>query len=725
MAEQVETEQISGHVERVTFHSADTGFAVLQMKLRGQRDLESVIGKIADVQPGEHVVAEGRWVMDRQHGRQFKAEILKSTPPDSPEGIVKFLGSGLIEGIGPVYAKKLVDKFGRDVLEVIEHRSAKLEEIDGIGPTRRKRIKESWQEARQVREIMTFLMSHGVSTARAFRIYKSYGDKAMTKVQADPYCLARDIRGIGFKTADQIASHFGIDAASPLRARAGIEYMLLQRSQSGHIATPRDELVDITHQELDIPRDILEEALLHGLAKKRLMLETRLAADAPLVYPAHLHRAELELVEDLARLMAQEPPIADADEDKALSWVQEKIGLELAPQQLDALRMALSSKVMIITGGPGVGKTTLVKALIQLFKARNLKVSLAAPTGRAAKRMSESSGSPARTLHRLLIYDPENGGFKHHRENPLKGDIWILDEASMIDLPLASQVLRALPDHAVLILVGDVDQLPSVGPGSVLRDVIDSKRIPVQRLTEIFRQAEGSQIVQNAHRVQRGEAPLSCTPQYPGDFYVIPVEEADAVWDRIRGLYAGKLKQRFGLNPLRDAQILSPMQRGGLGARAFNQQVQALINPRGDQVERFGIIFREGDRVMQLLNNYDKECFNGDMGEIAGIDREEQELWVDFGGRKVTYRFHELDELQLSYAVTIHKSQGSEYPCVILPLHTQHFVMLQRNLLYTGITRGKQLVILVGSMRAIRMAVQNQDSTRRLSCLKARLQERL
>jgi exodeoxyribonuclease V alpha subunit len=715
-----ENEEISGSVERVTFHNEDSGFAVLRVLVKGQREPVTVLGKVPAVSPGEHLVARGSWVMDRTHGRQFQAEMLRTTPPDSLEGIEKFLGSGLIQGIGPVYAKKLVGHFGREVLDIIDQRSARLEEIGGIGPTRRRRIKEGWQEAKLVREIMTFLMSHGVSTARAFRIYKTYGEKAMARVQADPYCLARDIRGIGFKTADQIARHFGIEANSPLRARAGVEHVLGEFSARGHSACPRDELVRLASETLGIEAEALEAAVLHGLAEKRLILEVRLAEN-PLVYLAPMHRAECELAEDLRRLLETPPPCMDIDVEKALAWVQKEIKLELAAQQQEAIRKALRSKILVITGGPGVGKTTLVHSLIKLFKARKLEVRLAAPTGRAAKRMSETTGCDAKTLHRLLQFDPATGGFKHDRAHPLKGDVFIFDETSMLDLPLAHQAVRALPSDAVLILVGDVDQLPSVGPGAVLRDLIDSNAVPVVRLTEIFRQAAGSAIVTNAHRIHQGEYPVTCTPQHPGDFYLLPVEEPEQLWERIRGLLAGKLKSRFNIDPATQAQVLTPMQRGGLGARALNVEIQKLLNPAGESVERFGSTFRVGDRVMQTFNNYEKDVYNGDMGQIIALDPEEQELWVDMGGHRVSYRFSELDEIVLSYAVTIHKAQGSEYPCVILPLHTQHYMMLQRNLLYTGVTRGKKLVILVGSPKAISMAIRNADTNRRIGCLRQRL----
>lgn len=713
---------LSGMVERVTFHSEDTGFSVLKVNVKGEKDLVTVVGRIPSVSVGEFLTAEGDWIMDPTHGRQLKASLIRTSPPDSPAGIEKFLGSGLIKGIGPVYAAKLVEKFGAEVLEIIDKHSARLQEVEGIGKTRRQRIKDSWNETKVIREIMTFLLSHGISAARANRIYKTYGENAMARVQSDPYCLARDIRGIGFKTADEIARGFGIEADSPLRARAAVEHTLQELASAGHCAYPRDELIREGSDSLEIAPEVLEQAVLDGLAGKRLMLDTS-HTSTPLIYLAPLYKAETDLASDLTALNQGASPLEDADPEKVLSWVGSRLGFELSENQANAIRQALLSKMLVITGGPGVGKTTLVKALIEIFRARKLKVKLAAPTGRAAKRLSESSGAHATTLHRLLVFDPASGGFKHDRSHPLKGDVFIVDEASMLDLPLAHQLVRALPRRAVFILVGDVDQLPSVGPGSVLQDVIQSDCVPVCRLTEIFRQAANSRIVTNAHKVNRGEIPVSCTSSDPGDFYHLPADTPEEVWSRIRGLLAGKIRSSFRLDPRRDVQVLTPMQRGQLGARTLNQEIQALLNPSGDSVEKFGIRYRVGDRVMQVQNNYDKEVFNGDMGTLVALDREEQQLWIDFSGTKVSYGFNELDEVVLSYAVTIHKSQGSEYPCVILPLHTQHYVMLQRNLLYTGITRGKQLVIVVGPSTAIRMAVQKSDTGTRTTLLGERLKQ--
>jgi exodeoxyribonuclease V alpha subunit len=452
------------------------------------------------------------------------------------------------------------------------------------------------------------------------------------------------------------------------------------------------------------------------------MLETNYVS-TPLIYSAPLHRAELDLARDLQLLNEGPSPLIDAEPEKVVDWVQTRLGFTLAEKQRDAIRQALVSKVLVVTGGPGVGKTTLVNALIKIYEARKYKVQLAAPTGRAAKRMQETTGHYAQTLHRLLIFDPETGGFKHDRAYPMKGDVFIIDEASMLDLPLANKLIAAIPKEAVLLLVGDVDQLPSVGPGSILRDIMRSETVPVCRLTEIFRQAADSQIITNAHRINKGEFPVSCSPKNPGDFYHIEAESAADVWSKIRGLLGKRLREHFHLDPLRQVQVLTPMQRGELGARNLNEAIQKLLNPAAEGVERFGVRYQVGDRVMQVLNNYEKEVFNGDMGQLVGIDQTDQLCWVDMGGKKVEYGFNELDELSLSYAVTIHKSQGSEYPCVILPLHTQHYMMLQRNLLYTGVTRGKQLVILVGPSKAIRMALQHADSQKRVSLLAERLKD--
>jgi len=715
--------RIEGSVERVTFHSDETGFCVLQVKAKGQRNLVTVVGTLPNIVPGEWIDATGAWVVNKQHGRQFQSETMKTAPPDSLVGIEKFLGSGLVKGIGPVYASKLVEKFGKEIFDVIETQSALLEKVEGIGRVRRMRIKDGWNETRAVRSIIAFLMSHGVSTARAFRIHKQYGEKAIQHVKADPYCLARDIRGIGFKSADKIAESVGIEKTSDLRARAGVEYVLLEITQEGHCAFPRSDLVQKAVEILDIPDEIVERAVDYGIGNQRLVEEARGPHGDPLIYLANLHRAETTLTEDLTRLAEGKHPCPPIKVEKAIEWCEEKIGLELAPAQREAVRAAVVSKVMVMTGGPGVGKTTLVNVIIKILEAKKLKVVLCAPTGRAAKRMSEATRRTARTIHRMLAYDVKTGGFKHDHEHPLSGDVFVVDEASMIDLQLAWQLVRAIPRKAALLLVGDVDQLPSVGPGTVLRDIIDSDAFPVIRLMHVFRQAARSHIITNAHRINEGQVPIPGKIESNSDFYFVEAEDPEKAAELVVKFVKEKIPKQFNLNPTWDIQVLTPMHRGALGAQNLNIALQNALNPSGVEVQRFGYTFRINDKVMQTENDYDKEVFNGDIGFIKKVRTEDHEITVDFEGRPVLYDFQELDELVPSYAITIHKSQGSEYPCVVIPVHTQHYIMLQRNLLYTAITRGRKLVVLIGTWKAMGIAVGRADARRRITTLRERLEE--
>lgn len=714
---------LEGTVDRVTFHSEETGFAVLKVKVKKERDLIAVIGTVSQVVAGEEVKATGEWVVDKQHGRQFKATRIDTVPPNSPEGIVKFLGSGLVKGIGPVYAQRLVDKFGVEVFDIIEHESGKLESVDGIGKKRRLVIKNSWNETRATRGIMSFLLGHGVSTNRAFRIYKTYGEDAIKRMEEDPYCLARDIRGIGFKTADQIARNFGIGENDPRRARAGVEHVLHECTHQGHCAYPRQGLIDEAQRILGMEEVPIVDAINAGLKDKRLILEAQFHDD-PLIYLKALYDAEVELAMIIQQLNEGNAPLADIDTAKALDWVSDKIGLELAPGQRDAVKAALCSKVLIITGGPGVGKTTILNAIIKILGAKKLDILLAAPTGRAAKRMSEATGREAKTLHRLLAFDAKTGGFKHGLGHPLDCDVLVVDESSMMDLPLMHKVAQAMPLEGVLILVGDVDQLPSVGPGTILQSMIDSRAVPVARLTEVFRQAAESGIISNAHRVNEGRMPNFGEANSDDDFYFVKAEEPEQALNLMIKLIRDNIPKRFGLDPMKDIQLLTPMQRGVLGARNLNAELQQALNRHGEEIERFGFVFRDGDKVMQTMNNYDKEVYNGDLGIVVAVDAISRSMMVMFGKRRVEYDFQELDELVPAYATTIHKSQGSEFPCVIIPVHTTHYIMLQRNLLYTAITRGKQLVIVVGTERAVAMAVKNVDSNLRVSALKERLKGR-
>lgn len=718
-------ESLSGLVERVTFHQEDTGFVVLKVQVRGQRDLVTVVGSLAEAHPGEWIHAEGHWIQDRNFGRQFKAERLTSTPPTTREGMEKYLGSGLVKGVGPTYARKLVERFGETVFEVIDTASARLEEIDGIGPKRRRRIKEAWTEQKAVREIMLFLHSHGVGTSRAVRIHKTYGDRAMETVRADPYALARDIAGIGFQTADRIARQIGIPADAEARLRAGLDHALLEATGEGHCALPVEVLVEAVTRLLDVPETRVSATLEAALGRGEVVREQVDSED--LVFLPHLHRAEEGIASRLRAMAGEVPGYPAIDLPRALAWCQERTGCVLAPSQQAALGEALRHRVLVLTGGPGVGKTTLLNTLLMMLRAKKVTCQLAAPTGRAAKRLAEATGWEAKTLHRLLEVDPRTGRFLRNEKHPLETDLLVIDEVSMVDISLMYQVLRAVSAGTSLLLVGDVDQLPSVGPGMVLRQVMDSGVVPVTRLTEVFRQAADSRIVTTAHRIRRGEMPEPGPVGADADFHRVTRDGPEAMRSLLVEMVQRRIPARFGLDPVADIQVLCPMNRGSLGVRELNTMLQDALNPRRpDQevVEKFGVQFRVGDKVMQTVNNYDKEVFNGDIGRVASIDGVEREVVVRVDGREVVYDFGELDEVALAYAITVHKAQGSEFPAVVLPLAMQHYLLLQRNLVYTAITRGRRLVVVLEEGRALAMAVRNDRTARRYSGLEWRLRGR-
>ncbi len=722
------SERLSGIIDRVTFHNPDNGFAVLRVQAGGRRGVVTVVGTLVNPVVGEYVEATGAWQQDRDHGLQFKADDLRTTPPHTAAGIEKYLASGLVKGIGKHYARKIVAVFGERTLQVIDESPAFLQEIKGIGPRRVQRIRESWREQRAVRSIMVFLQSNGVGTARAVRIYKTYGDRAVAMVRENPYRLATEVWGFGFDTADQLARRLGIDPASPLRARAALRYKLQQLSYDrGHCAYPEAALIDETTVMTGIDRAVIAEAVEHHRREEELVREPWGGGEEPWLYLKPLFLAEMGVARAVRALGEGGHPLPGLDVERALGWVEQKMGLELAPTQRDAIRQAATRKVLVITGGPGTGKTTLVRGILEIFAARRLRIALCAPTGRAAKRLSETTGREAKTIHRLLEFDPAFGGFRRDRENYLATDLLIVDEASMVDVVLMNQLLRAVPAWACVVLVGDVDQLPSVGPGAVLKDVIASKAVPVVRLTEIFRQAGQSGIVRAAHCVNSGEEPASCEPG-KGDFYVVHADTPEEILRKLILMVRERIPARFGLDPVRDVQVLAPTNRTELGTLNLNARLQEVLNPPdrlgdGPQVQRDGKTFRVGDKVLQTVNNYQKEVFNGDIGRIGAIDEQERELTVEYDGRPVVYDFGELDELALAYSLSIHRSQGSEYPAVVIPLHTQHYLMLQRNLLYTAITRGKKLVVLVGTPKAIAMAVQRQDTAARYTGLERRLRE--
>jgi len=714
-------EVLAGIVERVTYHNAENGFCVLRIAARGHRDLVTVVGHAASISAGEWITAAGEWVNDRTHGQQFKARFMRTSAPTSIDGIEKYLSSGMIRGIGPVYAKKMVKAFGEKVFDIIEAEPDRLREVDGIGPVRAQRITAAWAEQKIVREIMVFLHSHGVGTARAVRIFKTYGADAVQIMTENPYRLARDIRGIGFKTADAIAMKLGIEKTAVIRVRAGISYALTEAMDEGHCGLPVEELVPLAIELLEVDQGLVLTAMDLELADGSVIADS--VGETACVFLGGLYRAEQVVAERLLRLANGTLPWPYIDPDKALPWIEQKTGLTLAESQIEAIRLALLSKVLVVTGGPGVGKTTIVNSILRILAAKGANLLLCAPTGRAAKRMTEATGFEAKTIHRLLEVDPKGGGFKRSSDNPLECDLLVVDETSMVDVMLMQALLKAVPDHAALLIVGDIDQLPSVGPGQVLADVIASAAVPVVRLTEIFRQAAQSRIIASAHRINQGSIPDLSKPEGDNDFYFVQADDPEAAVSRIIELVKTRIPQRFHLHPIRDIQVLCPMNRGGAGARSLNIELQAALNPAGERkVERFGWTFAPGDKVMQIENDYDKEVYNGDIGYIDDVDPDAGELTASFDGRLVTYGLGELDTLVPAYAATIHKSQGSEYPAVVIPVMTQHYTMLQRNLLYTGVTRGKRLVVLVGQKKAVAIAVRNVSGRRRWSKLREWLQ---
>ena len=705
-------EVLAGLVERVTFHNADNGFCVLRIRARGYRDFVTVVGHAASVSAGEGITASGEWANDRTHGQQFRARFMRTSAPSSIDGIEKYLGSGMIRGIGPVYAGKMVEAFGEKVFDIIEAEPERLREVAGIGRVRAESITAAWAEQKIVREIMVFLHSHGVGAARAVRIYKTYGVDAVQVMTENPYRLARDIRGIGFKTADAIAMELGIEKTSTIRVRAGISYALTRAMNEGHCGLPAEKLAALAVELLEVPEGLVQTALDLELAEGTVVADT--VAGTPCVFLGGLYRAERVIAERFLRIAGARLPWPDIDAGKALPWVESKTDLSLAASQADAVRQALISKALVITGGPGVGKTTLVNAILHILAAKGVTLLLCAPTGRAAKRMTEATGFAAKTIHRLLEVDPRSGGFKRTADNPLDCGLLVVDETSMVDVMLMQALLKAVPDEAALLIVGDIDQLPSVGPGQVLADIIASGAIPIMRLTEVFRQAARSRIVTSAHGINRGSIPDLSRPAHDSDFYFVPADDPETAVLRIIELVKTRIPKRFGLDPVRDIQVLCPMNRGGAGARSLNIELQAALNPAGEcKVERFGWTFAPGDKVMQIENDYDKDVYNGDIGYVEGVDPDGGELIARFDGRALTYGFGELDTLVPAYAATIHKSQGSEYPAVVIPVLSQHYVMLQRNLLYTGVTRGKRLVVLVGRKKAVAMAVRNVSGRRR------------
>ncbi|HEX2981093.1 MAG TPA: ATP-dependent RecD-like DNA helicase [Anaerolineaceae bacterium] len=733
---QRDVEQLSGSIERITYYNPENGYSVLRVRPDRQRTpglnregLVTVVGVLPELSPGEFVRLKGYWENHPQHGLQFSAEMCEQTLPATVEGIRLYLGSGLIKGIGPHLAERIVAKFGEQTFDVIENQSEHLLQVRDIGEKRVRIIRTAWEEQKQVKEIVLFLHAYGVSTNLAIKIYKEYGNESLEVVQTDPYRLARDITGIGFKTADRIAQALGLPADHPSRLEAGVIYTLNEMSNNGHVYSPQDTLLDRAAELLEVPADDVQPAVDRLTDTDRVRVDSLAAQNGDhvvreetAVYLTPFYHGEMNVAAKLRQLAQAKPTRLTSLASLIASNPAAFVGPELSAQQQEAVNIALGHPVSVLTGGPGTGKTTTLKALIAILEMAHKRYALASPTGRAAKRLSEATGQPASTIHRLLDFSPGTG-FQFNAENPLPIDLLVIDEVSMLDILLANHLLKALQIGTHLLLVGDSDQLPSVGPGDVLRDIINSQIAPVTRLNQIFRQASGSQIITNAHRINQGFQPVF--QKTDTDFFLFPASTPEETADWVVQVVAERIPKKFGFHPREHIQVLAPMYRGPVGVDALNSRLQATLNPAGaNRPEKalFGQVYRIGDKVMQTQNNYDKEVFNGDIGVVAALSLEDHTLTVDFEGHQVLYEWTEGDQLTLAYAISVHKAQGSEFPVVVLPMVTQHYLMLQRNLLYTAVTRARKLCVLVGDKRAIQIAVRNNKVAQRYTALDRRLQ---
>ncbi len=703
-------------VEHITYQNQENGWSVMKVKVKGYDNLVTLTGSLLDVPVGSVLLVDGDWRVDPKYGQQFVAQSWTEVMPATLYGIEKYLGSGLVKGIGPAYAKAIVSRFGLETIDVIENDIERLLEVPRLGKKRMEKIRESWEKQKDIKEVMVFLQGHGVSTAFAAKIYRKYEKESIAKVKENPYQLADDIWGIGFKTADSIASKMGYVKNDPRRCRSGILYTLNELAEDGHVYAEPEQLVEAAVKLLEAEENPVRQALSSMMEAKDVI------ADNDVIYLPPFYYAENGSAKRLQTLLSDTSLFnSDVAAEPEAEYGSKAGGIVYDEVQQAAIQKALDSKVMVLTGGPGTGKTTTTQGIIAAFKARHMSILLAAPTGRAAKRMSEATGMEAKTIHRLLEYNPMDG-YKRNDENPLEGDALIVDECSMIDILLFYNLMKAIPSNMRLILVGDIDQLPSVGAGNVLRDIIDSRQIPVVRLTRIFRQAQSSRIVMNAHAINAGQFP-NIRNGLDTDFFFINQEDADEMVKLIIGLVRDRLPKKYGYPP-KEVQVLTPMQRGTVGAGNLNIELQNALNPTGPSLARGGYTFRLGDKVMQIRNNYDKNVFNGDIGYITAVDTNERTLTVTFDNRLVEYDITELDEIVLAYAITIHKSQGSEFPVVVMPVTMKHFVMLQRNLIYTGITRAKKICVLVGTTKALAYAIHNQTVSKRNTKLKERLNEK-
>ncbi len=733
--------QISGSIERITYHNEENGYTVLRLRPEDKsmlpfaygEQLITVVGNLPDLNPGEWLRLRGQWIKHQQYGRQFQAEHCEQSLPASAEGVRRYLGSGMIRGVGKVMAERIVERFGADTLEIIDNDPKRLHEVPGIGHKRIDGIITAWAEQRDIKDVMLFLHAHNVSTHLAVKIYKQYGDQSLAVVQNTPYRLVRDVYGIGFKTADQIARSLGLAADDPARIEAGIAYTLTRMAEQGHVFVPETELEPEAAEILGLEQAQVT-AVLSQLARSEFVRRDTIQyataqsasalAEEQAVYLPQLYHSEVGLSREVQRVVFHPTSrLADLRSQpvEALARQTSSAGITLSPIQQEAIAMALSHKVTVLTGGPGTGKTTTLRTLLDLLDRTGHSYALASPTGRASKRLTETTGRPARTVHRLLEFKPGEG-FLRNESNPIDADLVIIDEASMLDLQLAYSLIKAIGSDSHLLLVGDVDQLPSVGPGDVLRDLISSGVPAVVRLETIFRQAVGSLIISNAHRINQGQMPE--TSKDATDFFMFVKEDPDETAAMVVDVVSQRVPLKFGFDPLDDIQVLAPMYNGAAGVTRLNEALQAALNPPGRRKQERktpGRVLRVGDKVMQTSNDYDKNVYNGDIGRVTAIDPVEQTVTVSIDGAPVVYDFAEADELMLAYAISVHKSQGSEYPCVVIPVVTQHYLMLQRNLIYTAITRAKKVAILVGTRKALAIAVNNDRVARRYTALDWRL----
>lgn len=723
-------ESLSGQIERITFTNEETGFTIAKARIDGREDLVTVVGTLIAPMPGEVLQMTGEWQQHPKFGEQFKVAEYKTVIPTTSQGIRRYLGSGLIKGIGPVMAERIVKHFGDDTLNIIENKADKLSAVAGVGKKRIQTIQNAWHEQKEIRDVMIFLQSYGIGSGYATKIFREYGNRSIAVVKGNPYRLATEIQGIGFVTADRIAEKLGFSKRNKLRVEAGLLYVLQQLADEGHVYYADKMLVDKSLDMLDVDQDAISRALSALTLSQKTIIEDLNEGIEPYqenskaVYLEPFYVCETRIAQSLKALCQSPKKVRVNSPDKALAWVQNRLSIALADKQIEAIRCVLESKVTVVTGGPGTGKTTIIHGVLEIYKRLKAKILLAAPTGRAAKRMSEATDYEAKTIHRLLEFSFAKGGFQRNEGKPLECDLLVVDEASMIDTVLMHHLMKAVPQDATFILVGDVYQLPSVGAGNVLGDIIESGTVPVVRLTEIFRQAKASQIVVNAHKINEGILPdfdSSRDSSPERDFYFIQQEDPEKALDIIVQVTIERIPQRFGFDPLEDIQVLTPMHKGAVGAENLNTVLQRKLNPGSAAVVRGARSFRVGDKVMQIRNNYDKDVYNGDIGKIAHIDPIQQMLLIVFDDRSVSYSFGDLDEIVLAYAVSIHKSQGSEFPAVVIPILTQHYILLQRNLIYTAVTRGKHLVVIVGAKKAMAMGINNNKTQSRFTRLAHRL----